>query len=148
MRFYIIFLTIFLYTICNIINEVDCTIITDIKKTLPSDFWPSNWWQRLKIILFNGGLWKLHENTSAGISKLLSSFNGETGSMMIVFKHDDGPRASYAYQQRFGFRGQRLVELLGTGFNSFQGNPQEPTLTFFLTPPLPSSWRTFYRNVS
>ncbi|XP_043492846.1 uncharacterized protein LOC122518168 isoform X1 [Polistes fuscatus] len=148
MRFCIIFFISFLYTMCNTINEVDCTIITETKKILPSDFWPSDWWKTLKNIFINGGLWKLHENTSASILRMFSSLTGETGSMMIVFKHDDGPRASYAYQQRFGFRGQRLVELLGTGFNSFDKNTEQPALTFFLTPPLPSSWQTYYRNPS
>ncbi|KAL2739773.1 Calcium-transporting ATPase type 2C member 1 [Vespula maculifrons] len=132
----------------NMIDEMECTIITDTKRTLPSDFWPSNWWKTLQNFLLNGGLRKLRKNTEAGILRLVSPLNGKTGPIMIAFKPEDGPRASYAYQQRFGFRGCRLIELLGTGFNSYQQGIKQPLLAFSLTPPLPSSWRTFSRDAS
>ncbi|KAI4503746.1 hypothetical protein M0802_001149 [Mischocyttarus mexicanus] len=132
------------------INEVECTIITDTKKTLPTDFWPSDWWGTLKNSLINGGLWKLHKITTTGLFRMFSPINGKTGPMMIVFNHEDGPRYSYAYQKRFGFHGQRLVELLGTGFNPYREDIiKQPVLTVFLTPPIPPySWRTYNRNPS
>lgn len=132
----------------NIINEVECTIITDTTRTLPSDFWPSDWWKTLQNLFSNGGLWKLRKNTEAGILRLVSPLDGKTGPMMIPFKPEDGPRASYAYQQKFGFRGRRLIELLGTGFNSYQREIKQPLLAFSLTPPFPSSWQTFSRDFS
>ncbi|KAL2716316.1 uncharacterized protein V1478_013992 [Vespula squamosa] len=148
MRIFIVFYIIFIYTTFNIIDEIECTIITDTKRTLPSDFWPSNWWKTLQNLLSNGGFRKLRKNTEAGILRLVSPLDGKTGPIMITFKPEDGPRASYAYQQRFGFRGRRLIELLGTGFNSYQRGIKQPLLTFSLTPPFPSSWRTFSGNTS
>ncbi|XP_015593962.1 uncharacterized protein LOC107267158 [Cephus cinctus] len=33
----------------------------------------------------------------------------------IEFRPDDGPRASFEYQRRYGRRGERLIEMLGSG---------------------------------
>ncbi|KAK2588236.1 hypothetical protein KPH14_004266 [Odynerus spinipes] len=143
MRFCKLLLTIVIFSTYKTIDGVECTILRDTARTLPSDFWPSNWPEAIRKFLSNGGLWELPRNTAIGILRLVSPLNAETGPMMITFKPEDGPRASYAYQQRFGFRGHRLIELLGTGFGSHRRVIEQPVLEFSLTPPLPplpSSW--------
>lgn len=118
----------------------------DTARTLPSDFWTTNWIESITKFVSNGGLWELPKNTAVGILRLVSPLSAETGPMMITFKSEDGPRASYMYQQRFGFRGHRLIELLGTGFGTYQRMIEQPILEFSLTPPLPSRWRTFSQD--
>lgn len=60
--------------------------------------------------------------------------------MHIEFGPEDGPRDAIAYQQRFGYRGERLIEQLGNGF-AVARLREPPVLSDFLTPPLPSSFR-------
>jgi len=79
---------------------------------------------------------QLSEWTKSSVTSLLrftSSLNaGEP--MRIVFRPEDGPRAAEAYQRRFGYRGERLIEQLGNGLGP-DVRLRKPVPSVFLTPP-------------
>lgn len=56
----------------------------------------------------------------------------------MEFRPEDGPRASHAYQRRYGYRGEWLIELLGSGFRP-DGVPyrESPPASILLPPPPP-----------
>lgn len=60
------------------------------------------------------GQWSERLSRSVAAVRQLA-FGLEPTSRPFVFRPEDGPRASYDYQRRFGLHGQRLVELLGSG---------------------------------
>ena len=55
--------------------------------------------------------------------------------MVFEFRPEDGPRASFDYQRRYGYRGQRLIELLGSGFHPDNVPYQQSVPASILVPP-------------
>ncbi|XP_072742696.1 uncharacterized protein [Anoplolepis gracilipes] len=59
------------------------------------------------------------------------------GPICIEFRPEDGPRAAEAYQRRFGYRGQWLIEQLGNGLGpDVRLDRLQPVPNTFLTPPI------------
>lgn len=60
-------------------------------------------------------------------------------SLYIEFKPEDGLRAAKAYQQRFGYRGEWLIEQLGNGLGlNIRLNRQSMPSMFLMPPPFRS----------
>ncbi|XP_029165711.1 uncharacterized protein LOC114936603, partial [Nylanderia fulva] len=90
------------------------------------------------------GLWpsqfQLREWTRSGVASLLRFAHfARTGQspMRIEFRPEDGPRAAETYRQRFGYRGEWLIEQLGNGLGpqDVRLHMLQPVPSTFLTPP-------------
>ncbi|XP_012523009.1 uncharacterized protein LOC118648678 [Monomorium pharaonis] len=90
-------------------------------------FWPN----RLQIQEWT-------KNGIISLLRLVSFINMEHEPMHIEFKPEDGPRAAKTYQQRFGYRGEYLIQHLGNGLGpNIRLNRQPVFSTFSMSPPIP-----------
>ncbi|KAL0099250.1 hypothetical protein PUN28_020076 [Cardiocondyla obscurior] len=132
-----------LLTIILCATNVCCgeqTLIRNARTFDSSSFtWPQALFSNLPNVFPK--LWpsssQLQEWTRAGVISLLRlAFSGGSEQMHIEFKPEDGLRAAKFYQQRYGYRGERLVEQLGNGFDpDIRLNRQPSSLSTFLMPP-------------
>ncbi|KAG7197380.1 hypothetical protein KM043_018486 [Ampulex compressa] len=122
--------------ICVISTAVNCSLGDGrSKRTLPFGLpLPS----LPRAIAGLGRLWSWSTPNAAGALVRLIGGPDTRTKMMFEFRPEDGPRAAYAYQQLFGFRGERLIELLGSGFRPNDQPYRQPVPSLFLTPPPPS----------
>ncbi|XP_076621470.1 uncharacterized protein LOC143341935 isoform X2 [Colletes latitarsis] len=119
-----------------VIAESSGTVSMRTSRSLPFDLSPSRWSGMFRTVWSGERFWEWPRNSVEGLLKLLTSPNTRK-KMVFEFRPEDGPRASYAYQKRYGYRGQWLIELLGSGFNSNGINFFQSLPTTILVPPPP-----------
>ncbi|XP_053973249.1 uncharacterized protein LOC128873590 [Hylaeus volcanicus] len=124
----------------GIVVESNGTVLTRVARTLPFDLSSSRWSEMLRTLWSGGRLWEWPRNSIEGLVKLVASPDTRK-KMVFEFRPDDGPRASYAYQARYGYRGRWLIELLGSGFHPDDGRGAvsifQPLPATILLPPSP-----------
>ncbi|XP_017759247.1 PREDICTED: uncharacterized protein LOC108550112 [Eufriesea mexicana] len=81
-----------------------------------------------------GGLWEWPRNNVENFLRLVASPDTRK-KMVFEFRPEDGPRASVDYQRRYGYRGEWLIELLGSGFHPDDVPYQQPLPAAVLIPP-------------
>ena len=81
--------------------------------------------------------WEWPRNSAESVLRLVPSWDTRK-KKVFEFRLDDGPRAPKAYQRRYGYRGQWLIELLGSGFHPDEVPYQKPLPASILIPPLPT----------
>ncbi|XP_017882826.2 uncharacterized protein LOC108626595 [Ceratina calcarata] len=99
---------------------VECDGTHRVVRTLPYDLSPSRWFSTLRTLWSGGssgggGFWQFPRNSAETLLRLIASPDTKK-KIVFEFKPEDGPRASYDYQRRYGYRGQWLIESLGSGF--------------------------------
>ncbi|XP_076659328.1 uncharacterized protein LOC143362774 [Halictus rubicundus] len=104
---------IFIFAMCV---AAEPTVQTRVTRTLPFDFSPSRWTGMFRTLLSGGRLWEWPRNGIEELLRLVATPDTRK-KMTFVFRPEDGPRASYDYQRRYGYRGQWLIDLLGSGFH-------------------------------
>lgn len=120
-----------------IIVECSGTISTRVARTLPFDMFPSRWTAMLRTLWTNGRFWEWPRNGVETFLRIIASPDTRK-KMMFEFRPEDGPRASLDYQRRYGYRGQWLIELLGSGFHPDDVSYRQPLPPSVLVPPPPS----------
>ncbi|KOX70540.1 hypothetical protein WN51_02596, partial [Melipona quadrifasciata] len=110
----------------------DGTVSTRVARTLPLD--PSRWSAIFQSLWSGGRFWEWPRNSVDAFLRLVASPDTRK-KMVFEFRPEDGPRASFDYQRRYGYRGQRLIELLGSGFHPDYVPYQQPVPVSILVPP-------------
>ncbi|XP_011876364.1 PREDICTED: uncharacterized protein LOC105566738 [Vollenhovia emeryi] len=118
---------------------------------LSSFTWPQALFKHQPDVSIFPRLWpsglQLREWTRNGITSLLRFVSTENEPMHIEFRPEDGPRAAKAYQRRFGYRGEWLINQLGNGLGpDIQLNRQPVLDVFLMPPPIPFSNSKMIRN--
>ncbi|CAL7939424.1 unnamed protein product [Xylocopa violacea] len=125
-----------LIVICALCIVVECggTVSTRIARTLPFDLYPTRWFNMFRSLWSNGRFLEWPRNSARHLLNLFASPNTRK-KMVFEFRPEDGPRASYEYQRRYGYRGQWLIELLGSGYYPDGVPYQQPLPASVLVPP-------------
>ncbi|KAF3426125.1 hypothetical protein E2986_01859 [Frieseomelitta varia] len=110
----------------------DGTVSTRVARTLPLD--PSRWSAIFRSLWSGGRFWEWPRNSVDAFLRLVASPDTRK-KMVFEFRPEDGPRASFDYQRRYGYRGERLIELLGSGFHLDNVPYQQPVPASILVPP-------------
>lgn len=128
------FMIVLLHVQLCIVVQCDGTVSTRVARTLPFGLSPSRWMAMIRSLWSSGRFWEWPRNGVDGFLRLIASPDTRK-KMMFEFRPEDGPRASFDYQRRYGYRGQRLIELLGSGFHPDDVPYQEPLPASVLVPP-------------
>ncbi|XP_076238712.1 uncharacterized protein LOC143181907 [Calliopsis andreniformis] len=112
------------------------TTVTRVARTLPFDLSPSKWSGMFRSLWSGVKFWEWPRNSVESLLRLVATPDTRK-KMVFEFRPDDGPRASYAYQSRYGYRGQWLIELLGSGFHPDGVPYRQPLPASILVPPSP-----------
>ncbi|XP_031365876.1 uncharacterized protein LOC116185506 [Apis dorsata] len=131
------FIILLLHIQLCIIVECNGTISTRVARTLPFDMFPSRWTAMLRTLWSNGRFWEWPRNGVETFLRIIASPDTRK-KIMFEFRPEDGPRASLDYQRRYGYRGQWLIELLGSGFHPDDVPYRQPLPPSVLVPPPPS----------
>ncbi|CAK9833821.1 hypothetical protein ANTRET_LOCUS10447 [Anthophora retusa] len=124
--------------ICWLCIVVECggTVLTRVTRTLPFDLSPSKWAGMFRSLWSGGRIWEWPGNSAENLLRLVASPDTRK-KMVFEFRPEDGPRASFDYQRRYGYRGQLLIDLLGSGFRPDGVSSQQPLPSTILVPPPP-----------
>ncbi|XP_076302467.1 uncharacterized protein LOC143220760 [Lasioglossum baleicum] len=124
---------VLIYALC-IVVEYNGTVATRVIRTLPLNFSPSRWPAMFRTMWSSGRLWEWPRNSVENFLRLVA-FPDTRKKMVFEFRPEDGPRASFDYQRRYGYRGKWLIELLGSGFHPDNVPYQQPLPASVLIPP-------------
>ncbi|XP_076683329.1 uncharacterized protein LOC143376653 [Andrena cerasifolii] len=123
--------------ICAVCIIVEAGGTTRVARTLPFDLSPWRWSGMFRNLWSGGRFWEWPRNSVENVLRLVVSPDTRK-KMAFEFRPDDGPRASQAYQRRYGYRGEWLIELLGSGFHPDGVPYQKPLPASILVPPPPT----------
>ncbi|XP_033323334.2 uncharacterized protein LOC117218797 [Megalopta genalis] len=126
---------VFLIFVVAMCVAVEPTVQTRVTRTLPFDFSPSRLTGMFRTLLSGGRPWEWPRNSLEGLIRLVATPDTRK-KITFVFRPEDGPRASFDYQRRYGYRGQWLIDLLGAGFHP-DAIFQQPLPAAILVPPPP-----------
>ncbi|XP_046142485.1 uncharacterized protein LOC114874161 [Osmia bicornis bicornis] len=119
-----------------IIVECSGTVLTRVTRTIPFEVFPTRWTSMFRNLWSGGRLLEWPRNSAEYFLRLVAAPDTRK-KMAFEFGPDDGPRAAYAYQNRYGYRGQWLIELLGSGFHPDSVPYRQPLPPSVLVPPAP-----------
>ncbi|XP_076173186.1 uncharacterized protein LOC143149560 [Ptiloglossa arizonensis] len=119
-----------------VVAESSGTVSTRVTRTLPFDLIPPRWSEMFRTLWSGGRFWEWPRNSVEGLLKLMA-LPDTRKKMTFEFRPDDGLRASYIYQRRYGYRGQLLIELLGSGFHPDDVSFLQPLPAAIMIPPPP-----------